>query len=47
MAWVNCEGQSLTEWQPGKRHLHLMQPDRVSYEVAQINHYMLLSLIHI
>ncbi len=44
MAWVNCEGQSLTEWQPGKRHLHLMQPDRVSYEVAQINHYMLRSV---
>jgi hypothetical protein len=44
MAWVNCEGQPLTAWQPGGRHLHLMERNRVSYEVAQINHYMLRSV---
>jgi Glycosyl transferase family 2 len=44
MAWVNCEGRPLTAWQPGPRHLHLMERARVSHEVAQINHYMLRSV---
>lgn len=44
MAWVNCEGRALTAWQPDSRHLHLMERNRVSYEVAQINHYMLRSV---
>ena len=44
MAWVNCCGTHLTAWQPGTRHLHLMERNRVSYKVAQINHYMLRSV---
>jgi hypothetical protein len=43
MRWVTADGQHIPEWVPGGDYLRTVAPALVSYDAAQMNHYMLRS----
>lgn len=40
LRWVNSEGRTIPEWQPGLPYLRRLAPELVTIRRAQINHYM-------